>query len=258
LHAIIARNGLRGIVIRRGPSKTARTFLWDLRSDEFTAGDKLKGRIYERRCDISPDGKHFIYFAYNGRTPTRSWTAISRVPNLEPIASVEGQDCWNGGGLFSSNSTFWHNKNQWEDGTLSVPGFHADEEFPFHENYGGECPGVYYIRLQREGWELSARRAGKEDFELTTFIKNLPKGWILEKTTHATINSPEGKGCYYDTHRLLHPETSIVLDQPNWEWADLHDKRVVWAEKGMIHASNLERRGLKFVRTLHDFNPVTD
>jgi cytochrome bd-type quinol oxidase subunit 2 len=29
-------------------------------------GQWLKGRIYERRSDLSPDGKHLIYFAMNG------------------------------------------------------------------------------------------------------------------------------------------------------------------------------------------------
>ena len=26
--------------------------------------------------------------------------------------------------------------------------------YPWHEQYGGECPGVYYVRLQRDGWTM--------------------------------------------------------------------------------------------------------
>ena len=43
----------------------------------------MRGRVYERRSDVSPDGKYFIYFAMNGRWTTATkgaWTAIARVP----------------------------------------------------------------------------------------------------------------------------------------------------------------------------------
>ena len=54
------------MVIRRGPSKSVATLLWDRKRNTFHMGQWLKGRIYERRCDLSPDGKYLIYFAMNG------------------------------------------------------------------------------------------------------------------------------------------------------------------------------------------------
>jgi hypothetical protein len=72
----------------------------------------MRGRIYERRCDLSPDGRHFIYFAMNERwqSETRgSWTAISRVPYLKAVSLFAKGDCWHGGGLFLSNRAFWLN-----------------------------------------------------------------------------------------------------------------------------------------------------
>lgn len=67
LHVLLARDAPLGLVIRRGPSKHVATLLWDRRKDTFQLGQWLNGRIYERRSDLSPDGKHFIYFAMNGR-----------------------------------------------------------------------------------------------------------------------------------------------------------------------------------------------
>ena len=82
LHVLLASKAKVGLVIRRGPSKSVCTILWDQDHDTFRLGQWMRGRIYERRCDLSPDGTRFIYFAMNGRwqSDTKgSWTAISRV-----------------------------------------------------------------------------------------------------------------------------------------------------------------------------------
>jgi hypothetical protein len=67
LHVFLARKAKVGLVIRRGPSKSVCTVLWNRERDKFELGQWLRGRIYERRSDLSPDGKYFIYFAMNGR-----------------------------------------------------------------------------------------------------------------------------------------------------------------------------------------------
>ena len=66
IHVLLARDSPRAVVIRRGPSKEVASILWDRSSDEFSLGQWLKGRIYEMRSDISPDGEYWIYFAMNG------------------------------------------------------------------------------------------------------------------------------------------------------------------------------------------------
>ena len=67
LHVLMASDAPIGIVIRRGPSKTVCTIKWDRRRDRFEIGQWMRGRIYERRSDLSAGGKHFINFAMNGR-----------------------------------------------------------------------------------------------------------------------------------------------------------------------------------------------
>ena len=65
-----------------------------------------------------------------------------------------------------------------------------------------------------------------------------------------------GKGCYYDTHRLIHREREIVHDFPDWEWADLDRNRLVWVEKGVLYKSQITSKGIGYARVLYDFNPM--
>ncbi len=110
IHVLLASQVPLGLVIRRGPSKQVATILWDRERDHFELGQWLKGRIYERRSDLSPDGRYLIYFAMNGKWNTESqgaWTAISRAPYLKALAFFPKGDCWNGGGLWTGRNTYW-------------------------------------------------------------------------------------------------------------------------------------------------------
>jgi hypothetical protein len=69
LHVILAREAPKAVIFRRGPSNQVCTIGWDLEHDTFTMGQWLKGRIYEYRSDLSPDGSHMIYFATDFRRP---------------------------------------------------------------------------------------------------------------------------------------------------------------------------------------------
>lgn len=262
VHPILARKANTAVIIRRGPSKSVCTMLWDRTRDDFKLGQWLRGRIYERRCDLSPDGRHFIYLAMNGKWdgPVKgSWTAISRAPYLKALALWPSGDCWNGGGLFLSDSVFWRNANPYQD-EMDVVGrlrkLTEDPNLPFHESYGGECPGVYYIRLQRDGWTLQRHEVRSADDHVAVFEKAFPSGWVLAKSAHASINHTAGRGCYYDTHRLLHRESGTVVDHPEWEWAELDRKRLVWVTKGVLHAAKIHGKGLGDVKVLHDFNDM--
>jgi hypothetical protein len=79
IHILLASQAPIGLVIRRGPSKRVATLFWDREHDEFRLGQWLKGRIYERPSDLSPDGKYLIYFAMNGR-----WDSEARGRGRDP------------------------------------------------------------------------------------------------------------------------------------------------------------------------------
>ena len=71
LYALLARKAPLAVVFRRGPSKRVLLVLWRTDTDEFVEGQWLKGRIYERRCDLSPSGKRLVYFAAWRTEPKR-------------------------------------------------------------------------------------------------------------------------------------------------------------------------------------------
>jgi hypothetical protein len=57
LFVISARRAPVAAVLRRGPSKWVQLNVWDTSTDSIEHGQWFHGRIYERRCDLSPDGR---------------------------------------------------------------------------------------------------------------------------------------------------------------------------------------------------------
>jgi hypothetical protein len=259
LHVLLARDASTAVVFRRGPTRHTAVVGWDRKTDQFAVGQWLYGRIYERRCDLSPDGKHLIYFAMNGRWQSEvggSWTAISRAPYLRALTLHAKGDGWHGGGLFQSNRDYWlngsaHHRQHVDQSQLVMHAAH-----PWHAAYGGECPGVYYIRLQRDGWTMKHLEPDHDDGRVTIFDKRVNDHWTLRKHAHATTDHPVGRGCYFDTHALHHLRTGEVVDCGDWEWADVDGARVVWAAAGRLHAARVGAGGLSAAKLLHDFNPM--
>jgi hypothetical protein len=262
VHILLARRAATAIVIRRGPSKVVCTMSWDRRKDTFAMGQWLKGRIYERRCDLSPDGRHFIYFAMNGKWTKSdakgSWSAISKAPYLKALGLWANGSCWNGGGMFLGDREYWLNAFPFGHVEVRAPrGLTRHEAFPFTQSFGGECPGVYYHRLQRDGWSL-IRHERRGEGGVSVFEKSLDHGWVLEKQAHATIHHAVGRGVYFDTHRLYNPRRRATHVLPDAEWADWEAKqtRLVWVRDGVLYEAKLTADGLSAERALYDFNPL--
>lgn len=103
LYVLMARDVPRALVLRRGPSRWYHLIAWNTRDDSFEPGAWFKGRLYEERCDLSPDGELFLYFALKGNWTSSykgSWTAVSRAPWLHALALWPQGDTWGGGGRF--------------------------------------------------------------------------------------------------------------------------------------------------------------
>ena len=257
IHVLLASQAPIGLVIRRGPSKSVATVLWDRRRDEFQLGQWLKGRIYERRCDLSPDGKHFIYFAMNGKWESETkgaWTAISRVPYLKALALFPKGDCWHGGGMWTNKNSYWLNGGCGHSVLRDTKEVRRDKSYAPSEDFGGECTSVYYPRLLRDGWQLAQREQITKWRDKDIFEKPLGHGWLLRKIAHAEIDSPEGKGCYWDEHQLVHPQSEHQISCPGWEWAEVDGDRLAWATEGKLYCGKVETGGLAVETELFDFN----
>lgn len=123
LFVIPARDAHKAVILRRGPSKWYHIILWDTKRDQFEEGAWFKGRIYEEKCDLSPDGQVFVYFVHQGNrartTYSHAWTAVSRPPWLHALTLWPDTDTYGGGGRFTG------------DRRLQIRGA-ADETHPDH------------------------------------------------------------------------------------------------------------------------------
>lgn len=107
LFVIMAKAAPAAVVVKRGPSGWAQLVLWDTKRDVFTDGAWLRGRIYEDKCDLSPDGELFVYAAFQGNRLstgyTQSYTAVSRPPWLHALTVWPMGTTYGGGGRFLDN-----------------------------------------------------------------------------------------------------------------------------------------------------------
>ncbi len=257
VHILVAKDSDNAVVIRRGPSKQTCIIGWDRRKNSFKVAQWLKGRIYERRCDISPCGKHWIYFAMNGKWDSEtkgSWTAVARAPWLKAIGLFPKGDCWNGGGLFLDDQPYWLNDGYGHEVMQNSSEVVINPNYSPPYQYGGECLHVYYNKLQRDGWTLIEDLAKAKLRHDVIFEKVLPKQWKLLKVCHSEIDSPKGKGVYWDEH-LLQKGESEIISFPDWEWADWVDDSIYYASKGALYRLNIKSSN-KFndPKLIHDFN----
>lgn len=111
MFVLLAKQAHVGVILRRGPTEWWRITLWDTKRDRFEGGQWFHGRIYPERCDVSPDGKLFIYFAgkFNQRSADNgygdTWTAVSRPPYLTALALWPIGGTWGGHGVFVDDRT---------------------------------------------------------------------------------------------------------------------------------------------------------
>jgi hypothetical protein len=234
LSVLLASEAPVGVVLCRVRSKLVRLVIWDRTHDKFKPGSWFRGRMFEDKSDVSPDGRHMIYFAMGGvawAIPATggTWTAISKLPSLKAVALWGQGDTWGGGGLFLSNASFWLKADA---NTFLI----RDNSGLRREIYGPRRR--YQSRMERDGW-LQKDGCGNG----SVFEKAIRHGWVLRKV---------GRQAGYELER---PEEG-KLSFPAWEWADWDRQRLVWAEGGCLRAARVGAQKLGAFRTLYDFNDM--
>jgi hypothetical protein len=250
LFVISARNAPCGVIFRRGPSKQVLVIKWNLRNDTFESGQWLKGRIYERRCDLSPSGEKLIYFAgnYRRKNGPLTWTAVSKTPYLTALAMWPKGDAWGGGGLFESEYTILLNHPHLQ--RELAEGFKLGKNMKvrsFGEDAGrGEDNPIYHRRLLRDGWIL------KCDGEHRGYQNHGPVSWkftkprIYEKGIARKQNKyylqmqirgiGERQGDWYVIdHEIFNEKGISVLKLARTSWADWDENRdLLYAKNGKL------------------------
>ncbi|MBD7924463.1 hypothetical protein [Xanthomonas bonasiae] len=274
LYALLARDARSGVIFRRGPSKQVQLIRWDLRDDSFEHGQWFKGRIYERRCDLSPSGRLLVYFASRQHGDFVTWTALSRPPFLTALALWPKGDCWGGGGMFEDERTLLlnHRPQQGRDPFPLPTGFQVPHDMqvrPFGRGSGGgEDQPIDGVLRQRDGWQVVDVGEGETGGLSATTLYRFTRPRIAEKAgangrrlqslLHAVGRNNEA--WYGLDHRVLDREGAVLLDLPGSDWADWDGGDLVFARDGCLYrlAKSDFRRyaedGEQVVRLLHDFS----
>lgn len=274
LFVILARNGRHAVVFRRGPSKQVLLIKWDRRHDRFEIGQWFKGRIFERRCDLSPSGEMLVYLAAKHKGPIGTWTAISRPPYLTALALWPNSGTWGGGGLFESEYSLHLNHDSLH--RKLADGFQLAKQMRVHPL--GDDPGrgednpIYHMRLLRDGWVL--KQVGKRsDYNRHGSIKwRFTEPQIYDKCVARRkltcrlqmklrgIFERSGPKYLLD-YEVLDENGEALLKLPRTDWADWDENGdLLFAQRGKLFrlAGSRVRSGDRdAARELADFSNLS-
>ncbi|MCB0687836.1 MAG: hypothetical protein KDC53_14975 [Saprospiraceae bacterium] len=144
------------------------------REEEIILGAKFYGRISSDRCDISPDGRYFVYFAMGMSTttgkPERScWTAVCQPPKITADVFLEQPDTWGTGGRFVDDRTVYVSYGAapqydttkdmyFKDLRITFQPPLADEDGISHGWSSADGPDTAALVWQKERWGIFLRR----------------------------------------------------------------------------------------------------
>ncbi len=259
LSVFLSRRTAIGVILRRGPSRWVQMVHWDRGSDRFTPGQWFHGRVYERLCDLSPDGRYFLYFAAkHGRTGRRdndigdAWTAVSRPPYFTALGLWPNIGSWYGGGVFKTD------RRVQLDATCALaphPKFKA-KHLKVEPMAAKTSP--WEQRMLRDGWRLAERGFDPRTFarigQREVWEKRDPDDAVklcrqLDDVDFLRFGGPYCEAVWLETGGDLIPiDGAAWADWDTWE-------RLVFVRDGRLFAATLTAAGLQ-ARELYDFNPL--
>jgi hypothetical protein len=241
LYVYLARDAPVGVILRRGPSAWVRMSLWHTDTDEIEHGQWFAGRVYERRCDLSPDGRLFTYFARKESARTMaevgadSWIAVSRPPWFTALALWTIGSTWCAGTHFHDERTLFaaHITTPPDRGTL--PPWLALTKDPLHLDRSPEWTDrtVHFSRLLRDGW------TPVPGLETTNpcWERHSPDGQrTLIMTPRADASVTDYGGTHIDEYALRDERDGSTLEIAPATWAGWDQRgRLVVARNGALH-----------------------
>ncbi|HEU4557783.1 MAG TPA: hypothetical protein VFS20_08030 [Longimicrobium sp.] len=265
LFLLLARAAPVAVIFRRGPSKQVEVVRWDTRTDTFERGHWIKGRIYERRSDLSPSGELLVYFAsqYNRRTlgkrtgTTCAWTAVSRVPWLTALALWPKGDCWRGGGLFESERTLLLNHRPGEDEPHRDHRPRGLRVRPNPDAHGEDDP-LYTRRLQRDGWRMEQPwEVVRNGYDFSTTVPEIMsrghRSHLLRMVKERSMTNLRRRERF---HVAFPYGGTLPLDGADWADWD-HAGRLVVLRRGAVSAADIVNGQLQPLRELIDLTADT-
>ncbi len=265
LFLIMARQSATAVIFRRGPSKWTQLIQWNTKTDTLEYGQWFKGRIYEKRCDLSPDGNLLIYFAskFNKKTITDNeytyaWTAISKPPWLTALALWPKGDCWHGGGLFENNKSVLLNHRP------EVVRSHPEHLPPrwmrivANSEASGEDEPIYSQRLTRDGWEVSQNWQVEYTKSRQGFVTHQPEIRIIrhpKRSLDLLMKRHLNDFKYYEMYEVKDLISGKTINLDNAECARWdHRGRLVFTNGGKLYASYVTEEAELVTNEVAGFN----
>ena len=235
-------SGHRCVIFRRGPSKSVRMILWDLKKNEFSYGQWLNGPI--SHFDISPKADHVIYFvSYHKKRAPYLWVALSKPPYFSALSMWPISDAWGGACAFIDESSICIEKGMYQADLKLNTRFHL-------KNYNFvDKTNIWSWKMERDGWVAHNQldRPKKHGVHQVEWRKQSPKMgltlcWQLRR-------SAEPKHKYW----LLESRGEIVLTDT--DCADFHpDGRLAISQNGRLLMKDITNKGLLTTVEIADFN----
>lgn len=251
LFVYLAREAPVGVVLRRGPSDWCRLSLWHTDSDTFEHGQWLRGRVYPRRCDVSPDGSLFAYFTFKGAPELRtdSFAAVSRPPYFTALALWAIGTTYCAGGFFPDRRSLFMSSLDAPPERGALPAWlHLMKIVP-HAERSQDWPDrlVYVNRLLRDGW-MATPSASDAD---ATWERPEPRGdrrLVMVPARDATFESYGGRDVA--EYAVLSGSGELhALGRATWADWDQRGRLVVAQDGRLLHW-----RAPDNVAVIHDFN----
>lgn len=250
IFGIVAAEARVAVVLRRGPSKQVAMLRWDLATDEVVEGQWLSGRVYEERCDLSPNGELLVYFVgkFKGEIPT--YTAISRPPYFTALALWREVGTYGGGGRFESDrrvalASSASNLAVAElNGGVNIP---ADFEVVSMADVRGRTQAADGGERPRHGYTTVQTGRNAAPTETMSFVYDPP--WIEGKASplragpvlqRVLLGMFEQNGpSSVHSYRLV-TEGAPPVDLGRLDWADWdHDGSLLYATEGRLFRRDL-------------------
>lgn len=254
IYLLPAKDAPYVVIIRRKPSKLFHIIRWNTATNNLEHGSWFRGKLYPNRCDVSFDGQWMIYLAMGSKGET--WNGICRLPFLKTYVEGTNLGTWNGGGYWRDKRTLV--LNQWTPNKGTSPFKYSNLE----REYGSEDLGVFYPRLQRDGW---VRRG--ENYGVDRDLKNSKKFMVARDGDDGWQNRPSPRHPAltmryigylehgYTFRYCLEDHPEIIDEQVTAACWDSQQQLIV-ARNGSVSLYSLEdlKRGIPSIS--YDFNEI--
>ncbi len=248
-------------MFRRGPSGWWHVGRWDLVSGDYEPGAWLRGGLYPRRCDLSPDGTLLLAYVrkrtdagfLEAEAPSfpDTYVTVSKLPWLFALAA------WREGSTWGRGYRFVEGPPSARPFVLGDPD--AGDATPLLRRYGVERhPVVQYAAERSRGWvehpDSPPRAAGGpwDEQRSAVLVKPRPHGpgrlVLRDAGMGVTGPSVEGRAPAFELER---EGRRLALEDVAWAEWDPQGRLLVATHAGKLELRDPDDARLAVIRA-HD------